>query len=114
MRFCVTWWTTTTSCRLVISWCFEQITSGLRPEYLAWAINQDPFQALIDSVSSGTAVPQITKSNLAELSIDVPEIQTQDRIVAIDVLMKRERALMQTLRDRRTALLRAAARGQVA
>ena len=48
----------------------------VRPGYLAWAINQDRFQALIDSVSSGTAVPQITKGNLTELSIDVPDVQT--------------------------------------
>ncbi|QDV26041.1 restriction endonuclease subunit S [Aureliella helgolandensis] len=83
----------------------------VRPGYLAWAINQDRFQALIDSVSSGTAVPQITKGNLTELSIDVPDVQTQDRIAAIDSLMKHERTLMQKLRDRRSALLRAAARG---
>ncbi|QDT05230.1 Type I restriction modification DNA specificity domain protein [Rubripirellula lacrimiformis] len=83
----------------------------VRPGYLAWAINQDRFQALIDSVSAGTAVPQITKSNLTRLSIDVPDLQTQDRIAAIDSLMKRERTLMQHLTDRRSALLRAAARG---
>ena len=86
----------------------------IRPEYLAWAINQVRFQALIDSASSGTAVPQITKGNLMELSIDVPNVQTQDRIAEIDSLMKRERTLMHRLSDRRSALLRAAARGTVA
>lgn len=85
----------------------------LRPGYLAWAINQNPFQAQVDAASSGTAVPQITKANLTRLTIDVPDSATQERIVAVDALMKRERMLMQELQDRRSALLRAASRGSV-
>ena len=88
-------------------------TERLRPDYLAWAINQDPFQARINAASSGTAVPQITKGNLTELSIDVPDVQTQRRIAAIDSLMRRESTLMQKLQDCRSTLLRAASRGNV-
>ena len=86
-------------------------TQRVRAGYLAWAINQNPFQARVDAVSSGTAVPQITKGNLTALSIDVPDVQTQDRIAAVTHLMRRELTIIQKLREYRAALLRAAARG---
>ena len=85
----------------------------VKPEYLAWAMNQELFQAKIDAVSSGTTVPQITKSSLTELEIDVPDVATQQTIVAIDGLMQRELQLIHKIRDRRAALLRAAARNNV-
>jgi hypothetical protein len=82
----------------------------VKPDYLAWAMNQELFQAKIDAVSSGTAVPQITKGSLTELEIDVPDVATQHRIVAIDRLMQRELHLIHKIRDCRATLLRAAAR----
>ena len=82
----------------------------VRPDYLAWAMNQDLFQAKVDAVSSGTAVPQITKANLTSLEVDVPNVATQERIAAVDSLMQRELKLIHGIRDRRSALLRAAAR----
>lgn len=82
------------------------------PAYLAWAMNQDLFQAKVNAASSGTAVPQITKSNLTSLEIDVPDVATQERIAAIDNLMQRELKLIHRIRDCRSALLRAAARNE--
>lgn len=86
-------------------------SESVRAGYLVWAINQDPFQARINAVSSGTAVPQITKGNLTELSIDVPDVETQECIVAVTNLMQRELTIIQKIRERRAALLRAASRG---
>lgn len=82
----------------------------VRPAYLAWAMSQNAFQAKVNAASSGTAVPQITKSNLITLEIDVPDIATQEQIAAIDSLMQRELKLFHQIRDRRSSLLRAAAR----
>lgn len=85
-------------------------SNQVHPVYLAWAMNQDLFQAKLNAVSSGTAVPQITESNLTSLEIDVPDVATQERIAAIDNLMQRELKLIHRIRDRRSSLLRAAAR----
>jgi hypothetical protein len=63
------------------------------PEYLAWAINQPPAQRHFDSAARGTNIRMIPRSSLDDLELDVPDIETQRKIVAIDVLAEREREL---------------------
>ncbi|MEX1027079.1 MAG: restriction endonuclease subunit S [Candidatus Paceibacterota bacterium] len=88
-----------------------RVKDAVEPAYLTWAINQDSFQRQIESASTKSAVPQITKTALVELTIDLPNFETQRRVAAVDRLMKTERELLQRLQDRRSALLRAASRG---
>lgn len=83
------------------------------PAYLAWAMNQDAFQKQIESVSTKSAVPQITKTRLVELTIDLPDLATQRRIADVDRLMRVEMDLLQRLRCERIKLLCAASRGTV-
>ncbi len=78
--------------------------------YLTWAVNQPDFQESMRAFVKGSTLPQITKADLLDVPIDVPPLATQRQIVAVHELMERERLLAGELREKRSALLRAAAR----
>jgi hypothetical protein len=65
----------------------------VKPEYLAWAINQPPAQRHFDVAARGTNIRMIPRSSLDDLELDVPDIATQRKIVAVDALAEREREL---------------------
>lgn len=71
------------------------------PAYLAWAINQPDAQRYFDRMARGTNMRMIPRSVLNDLCLDVPDVETQRRIVAADTLSKRERALMLLLAEKR-------------
>ena len=74
------------------------------PEYLAWAMNQPPAQRYFDSFARGTNLRMVPRTSLDALDIDVPELETQRKIVAIDALAERERALSVLAADKRRQL----------
>ena len=76
------------------------------PEYLAWAMNQPPAQRHFDSFARGTKLRMVPRAGLDALNIDVPDLETQRRIVALDALAERERALAVLAADKRRQLTR--------
>lgn len=76
----------------------------LAPGYLAWAINQPAAQRQFDTAARGTSVRMVSKSDLGDLRIDIPDLDTQHRIVAIDRLADREKALTLLLAEKRKAM----------
>lgn len=75
------------------------------PEYLAWAMNQPPAQRHFDSFARGTGLRMVPRSSLDALDIDVPDLETQHKIVAIDALAAREYALSVLAADKRRQLI---------
>lgn len=75
------------------------------PEYLAWAINQPPAQRHFDAAARGTNIRMIPRSSLDHLELDVPDIETQQKIVAVDALAERERALSQLAAETRRQMI---------
>lgn len=65
------------------------------PEFLAWVINQPPAQRHFDAAARGTNMRMIPRSSLDDLELNVPDIETQRKIIAVDVLAERERELSQ-------------------
>jgi restriction endonuclease S subunit len=63
------------------------------PEYLAWIINQAAAQCHFDRAARGTNMRMVPRSSLDDLEVDIPDIETQRRIVAVDSLAEREREL---------------------
>ena len=63
------------------------------PEFIQWTINQPPTQAYFNSVAHGTNMRMVSRTDLARLEFDLPEIKIQRRIVDIDILSRREHAL---------------------
>ena len=74
------------------------------PEYLAWAINQPPAQRYFDRFARGTGLRMVPRSSLDALDIDLPDLETQRKIVALDALAEHERALSVLAAERRRQL----------
>jgi len=66
------------------------IVSG---EYLAWAINHPQTQRFFDSVARGTKLRMVSRASLEQLDLDIPDIETQRKFVAIAALAEREQEL---------------------
>jgi restriction endonuclease S subunit len=75
------------------------------PEYLAWAINQPPAQRHFDGAARGTNIRMIPRSSLDDLELDIPDIETQEKIVAIDALAEKERALALLVAETRRKMM---------
>ena len=78
------------------------------PEYLAWYINQTPAQEYLHNIARrGTHMPIVTLSAFKGLTIEVPDMATQDSIVELSRLMEKERKLRIELQQRRVLLINA-------
>lgn len=75
------------------------------PEYLAWAINQPSAQRYFSSFARGTNLRMVSRASLDTLDIDVPDLETQRSIVALDALAEREHALSVLAADKRRQLI---------
>jgi restriction endonuclease S subunit len=75
------------------------------PEFLAWAINQPPAQRHFDLAARGTNIRMIPRSSLDDLNLEIPDIGTQEKIVAIDALAEQERALALLVAETRRKML---------
>jgi hypothetical protein len=73
--------------------------SAVMPQYLAWAINQPEAQRHFDTAARGTSIRMVPKASLDDLHIDVPDLETQRRIVMVDALAAQEHALTHLLAD---------------
>jgi len=78
------------------------------PEYLAWYINQTPAQAYLCNIARrGTHMPLIPLSAFSELTVALPDIETQRKIVEINKLMEKENNVLSSLQEKRTQLINA-------
>ena len=80
-------------------------TESILPEYLAWAINQPSSQRYFDSVAQGTNMRMVSRTDIDNLNISLPDLNTQRKIINIDALAKHEQILMIRLADKRKKLL---------
>jgi len=87
--------------------------AGMRPEYLAWWLNQPQIQAYFEREQGVSTVPFISKGTLADASIHVPAQHIQHLICELVSLWQRERVLRRLLIDKRERLIHAAARQAV-
>ena len=53
------------------------------PRFVMWAINTPSFHARVEALQSGTTRKRISRKNLARLTLDIPPLDEQRRIVAI-------------------------------
>jgi hypothetical protein len=79
--------------------------SGVLPEYVAWYINQPPAQNRLKPSHAGTHMPIVPKSAFDELEIDVPPLNIQRAIVALDQLSRKERHLCAELEQIRRQMI---------
>ena len=65
------------------------------PDYLAWWINQPRSQSRLKVQTRGTHISFVSIADLEDLKIEIPLIETQQKIVNLLKLKKKEALLMQ-------------------
>ncbi len=85
------------------------------PGYLCWYINQTSAQRFLAQRTEGSSLKMISIRHLRELEIPTPSISTQDTIIQIDTLLRKETALGEEIKRKRskyveTVLMRAASK----
>lgn len=77
----------------------------LLPAFLAWQINQPPFQRQLQQAAEGSSQLSIRRPVLESLTLVVPSLADQHRIVALSELARQERrALHQLIYNREQQL----------
>jgi hypothetical protein len=69
----------------------------LLPAFLAWQINQPPFQRQLQQAAEGSSQLSIRRPVLESLTLSVPSLADQQRIVAVVELARRERRTLNLL-----------------
>lgn len=70
---------------------------ALLPAFLAWQINQAPFQRALQRAAEGSSQLSVRRPVLESLPIGLPPLADQERIVALAHLAQRERQLQEQL-----------------
>ena len=83
----------------------RNINSNVLPEYLAWYINLRSTQEVLTSYGRGSALPAINKRILGDLDIELTDLTSQTKIVALDKLKKHESKLILKLESLRNIKL---------
>lgn len=78
------------------------------PEYLTVYLNMPRMKALYQTLGAGTNIPSIRKSELANVRILLPQLETQRQIVQLTRLHQQEISLMESLMAKKKALYHAA------
>jgi restriction endonuclease S subunit len=87
---------------------FDKATQLILPEYLAWFISHDKKIKLMHGQQLGTTIPSINMKQLAELEINIPVMDVQDKIVQVQRLREQEQKLveeLETYKDKKIQLL---------
>lgn len=83
----------------------------LLPAFLAWQINQAPFQHQLQQAAEGSSQLSIRRPVLESLTLSVPSLADQQRIVALAELARRERRTLNQLIHNREQQLQSLAEG---
>lgn len=71
------------------------------PEYLRWYLNHPSVVATIKTAQAGSGTPLIHKPTLENLEVIVPDQRTQDLIVGLSFLQKREKEILEAIAMKR-------------
>ena len=73
----------------------------ISPEYLCWYLNHPSVVAAVKTSQAGTGTPLIHKPTLENLEIIIPDHETQQRIVELSYLQKREKEILEAIAEKR-------------
>jgi hypothetical protein len=77
------------------------------PGFLAWYINQTRFQNQLRAVAKGTDTPLVSKTDIQDLTVELPPINIQALVARLDELSRREHRLLEAIAEKRSALIQA-------
>lgn len=82
----------------------QVVKDVILPQYLAWFLNSEIAQNYFNNNMYGVTIKNISKKVLEELSVIVPDISEQIKIVKINELWMEEKRLMGLLLDKKERL----------
>lgn len=75
------------------------------PEYLCWWLNRPSTQVTLTGCHAGTSIPSLSKKELSGISIPVPDISIQNKILGLFKLQLQEKNLYERLLKNREIML---------
>jgi restriction endonuclease S subunit len=73
----------------------------LRAGYLAWYLRQPQAQIQIERARRGTTIQLLSREELADLTVPLPPLQTQQKVAKIGELAQKEQELLDVLKIER-------------
>lgn len=73
--------------------------SSISPEFLAWLLSHDKQVKLLHSKQLGTTIPSISIAQLKEITITIPPVDVQHKIVAVQKLHEKEIQISERLAE---------------
>lgn len=88
-----------------------QVAPGrpLLPAFLAWQINQPPFQRQVLQAAEGSGQLSIRRPVLESLTLSMPSLAVQQHIIELDELARQERRMLHRLIQNRELQIQALA-----
>lgn len=80
----------------------SKLSARILPQYLCWYLNLPKTQAYLRCEAQGSYIPSISKGTLQDLTIPLPDLGTQERILRVQGLREKEKKLalqLEALRD---------------
>ncbi|MDY0402425.1 restriction endonuclease subunit S [Sulfurovum sp.] len=74
----------------------------MNSKYLTYFINSNSAQRQLKKELQGTTIPMLKTSELADLKVTIPSIETQDKIVSVLDLVNKELELLEELKNMKT------------
>ena len=84
-----------------------QDKGAVLPAYIAWYVNQSKAQQFLSQMSVGSSIKQIHRKSLNDLPVIIPDMHTQETIVQLDFLCKKEKQLMLQIQKKHQKLAEA-------
>ncbi len=72
-------------------------TDKISAEYLAWYFNHPTVATRIRSMAKGSGIPSVSKEDLLDLPVPIPEREVQELIVQTQALAELERDLVERI-----------------
>lgn len=77
----------------------------IAPGYLAWFMNHQRFQSRLAPFHQGSHIKTVSRTDLQDLEIKVPSLETQRKIAELQNLRRREMKLFHQIQFKRQQLL---------
>lgn len=82
-------------------------TEKVLPEFLVWYLNSQAAQKFYTSYQDNSGIPYINRTNLSMLPLQLPDIETQKKIVSTHECWRKQRQLLEELTEKKDAYINA-------
>lgn len=82
----------------------------IRPDFLAWYMNQPGFQESLRPFVRGSHMPLVSRADFQDIVVEVPPLVIQHKILELQHLLTREQQLTASVQEKRAELVQAVSR----